>query len=137
MSTLRNPSLYADEGTPAVPRAPALRGIQCRCGHRAFPPQQRGCEVCGAYGDALVQILLSGCGRLLASAIVHRHAAAYPRVPFTVVEVALDDGPVVRGLLHGTAPAGLEPGTMMLTGFETVQIDGETLRDLRFLPAEA
>lgn len=131
---LRNPGLYSEQGTPACPQAPALRGVQCRCGHRAFPPQHQGCEVCGAYGDALVDALFSGCGRLLASATVHRHAHPYPAVPYTVAEVALDDGPVVRGLLAHGAPAGLARGARLVTVLEEVRIGDHVVRDLRFAP---
>ena len=130
---LRNAALYAEHGTGAYPHAPALRGVLCSCGHRAFPPQRQGCEVCGGHGDALADALFTGHGRLLSSATVHRHGKPFPPVPFTVVSVALDDGPVVRGLLAAASPAGLKPGTLMLTVLETVNIGDEPLRDLRFV----
>lgn len=131
---LRKPALYCESGSPAFPQAPALRGIECRCGYHAFPPQHLGCEVCGAHGEALRDTLLSGRGRLLACARVHRHGTPWPPVPFTVVEVQLDDGPVVRGLLAQDCPADLAPGTRMVTVLETVQIDGTPMRDLRLRP---
>lgn len=134
---LHNAALYTEKGTAGFPQAPALRGIRCRCGHRAFPPQHLGCEVCGAHGEALADVLLDGRGRLLTSATVHRHAAPHPPAPFTIVEVALDDGPVVRGLLSAHAPAHLPPGTELVTVLEAVQIGENRVRDLRFTPRGA
>ncbi len=131
---LRNAGLYAETGTPGFPDAPALRGIRCRCGHPAFPPQRQGCEVCGATGPALADALFEGRGRLMASATVHRHFAPQPPVPFTVVEVEMRDGPVVRGLLAGSAPTDLDPGTELVTVLEEVQIGETRMRDLRFKP---
>jgi len=134
---LRHPQLYAEQGAGDLPQAPALRGVRCRCGHVAFPPQHQGCEVCGAHGEALEDVLLRGAGRLLASATVHRHGAEHPPVPFTVAELALDDGPVVRGLLASSAPAGLAPGARLVALLEEVRIGDHALRDLRFAPKES
>jgi uncharacterized OB-fold protein len=134
---LRHPTLYTEGGTPAFPGAPALRGIRCRCGHPAFPPQHYGCEVCGRHGDALADVLLAGHGRLLASATVHRHGAPHPKVPFTVVEVLLDDGCTVRALAASEVAGELAAGTEMLAVLEPVKIDDQPMRELRFRPAGA
>lgn len=136
-SPLRHAALYSEEGTTACPGFPALRGIRCRCGYCAFPPQRFGCEICGGHGDALVETLLSGRGTVLASATVRRHAKAEPAVPFTVVEVALVDGPVVRGLLVSGHDAELPPGAEVVTQLETLLLEGQMVRDLRFLPLES
>ena len=134
---LKSPSLYREQGTDALPERPALRAVRCRCGYVAFPPQRRGCEVCGGTGDALSERLLTGRGRLLSQATVHRHAQAAPPVPFTVVEVAMADGPVVRALLASRAVGELSPGTELVTTLETVVIGEQPVRDLRFEPKGA
>ncbi|ARU05549.1 hypothetical protein CCO03_13435 [Comamonas serinivorans] len=83
---------------------PMLKGVRCQACHEvAFPPQHHGCERCGA--THLTDVDLSADGAVLGSAAVHIHAKPYPPVPFTVVEVRLDAGPVVRALLNGSGPA--------------------------------
>ena len=68
-SELLKPTLYAAEGTAAVPDHPALHGGKCTCGHVFFPMQTYGCEVCGRNGDALQPLRLSGRGKLIATAM--------------------------------------------------------------------
>lgn len=77
---------------------PFLKGVRCvACNEVAFPPQHYGCERCGS-GD-LADLELAAQGVVLGSSQVHIHAQPEPAVPFTVVEVRLDAGPVVRALL--------------------------------------
>ena len=84
---------------------PILKGVRCAaCGEVAFPPQHYGCERCGATD--LADVELPPQGVVLGSAEVHIHAQPYPPVPFTVAEVRLDAGPVVRALLAVPAGAG-------------------------------
>ncbi|MFJ4293175.1 Zn-ribbon domain-containing OB-fold protein [Cupriavidus sp. NPDC089707] len=123
------PSLYTvpEFGTPQ------LRGGRCACGHIFFPMQAYGCERCGQAGDALTPMLLAGRGRLVASARVQMHARKDREVPFTVLSVALDDGPVVRTLLGAGSEAPLVAGQPMFATLEEVpQADGGAQLDLRF-----
>ena len=130
---LRNPDLYTEMGTPALAGAPALRAVKSRNGHISYPPQHYGCQLTGDTGDNLVDVLLTGCGRLRASSTVHIHARPLPKTPFTVVEVAMDDGPLVRGLLAQGEQTPLASGTVLFTCLEEIQNEaGDTLRDLRF-----
>lgn len=84
---------------------PVLKGVRCSaCGEVAFPPQHYGCERCGS--EALTDIELPAQGVVLGSSQVHIHPQPGPTVPFTVAEVRLDAGPVVRALLDVGHEAG-------------------------------
>nr|WP_116310295.1 hypothetical protein [Cupriavidus taiwanensis] len=74
------------------------------CSEVAFPPQHYGCERCGSVD--LVDIEVAAQGVVLGSSQVHIHAQPQPAVPFTVAEVRLDAGPVVRALLDVGHEAG-------------------------------
>ncbi|HTP77464.1 MAG TPA: OB-fold domain-containing protein [Rhizomicrobium sp.] len=127
---LLKPALYRAEGSDADPAHPALLGGVCTCGYVFFPMQTYGCERCG--GTALKSRALSGRGTLLASARVHLHAGKNRQAPFTVVSVALDDGPIVRTLLDGDAD--VRPGDPMATTLVPVRDpEGEARLDLRFV----
>ena len=128
---LLKPMLYRKEGTDADSAHPALRGGECTCGYVFFPMQTYGCERCG--GTSLAPRALSGRGKLLASARVHLHAGKNRQAPFTVVSVALDDGPIVRTLLE--ADADVHPGDRMVTVLAPVlDAEGAHRLDLRFTP---
>ena len=132
---LKKPELYspAHEHDAAPGAAALLHGMRCTCGHVAFPPQQYGCERCGRHGDDLRPVSLSGRGRLLASSVVHMHAAAYPVAPFTVVEVELEEGVVTRGLLAGDQAGGAKPGALLRSVLQAEPAaDGGEVLDLRF-----
>lgn len=119
-------------GTDAVPQFPALIGGKCRCGSVFFPMQRFGCEACGGHGDDLCEIRLAGRGFLHAFAQVHLHARPQPKVPFTVLEIALDDGPLIRALFDQPTEAGLCKGDCMVATVVR-QTRGETEVDvLRF-----
>ncbi|WP_342132373.1 hypothetical protein [Hydrogenophaga sp. OTU3427] len=136
MIPLLRPGLYAEQGTPALPDAPALRAVRSRSGHVSFPPQRYGCQVSGEYGEDLQDVLLTGRGRLHAIATVHIHPKPLPATPFTVVEVAMDDGPLVRGLLSASHALPLAPGAVLVTRLEEIPDEsGGTVRDLRFVAA--
>jgi hypothetical protein len=128
---LLKPALYRDAGTDAVPDRPALMGGECACGYVFFPLQAYGCERCGSRD--LRPRALSGAGRLLASARVHRHAGKGREAPFTVVAVALDDGPAVR-TLTGEGEATLVVGQRMAARLvPVVDAEGAPRLDLRFV----
>lgn len=82
-------------------------------------------------------MLLTGRGCLLALATVHVHSKPTPKTPFTVVEVLMEGGPVVRGLLGASQSLPLHPGITLVTILEeTVDSEGEPALDLRFKAAE-
>lgn len=77
---------------------PLLRGMRCsRCGMDAFPAQSYGCVRCGATGDRLESHDLATQGTLLSFAVVRTHPTH--AVPFTMGEIQLDAGPIVRAQL--------------------------------------
>ncbi|MEW2359579.1 OB-fold domain-containing protein [Spirillospora sp. NPDC029432] len=85
---------------------PVLHGRRClTCGHASFPRQPYGCEACGAAGPG-DPLDLPAAGTVRAAATVHRHPDPRVAVPFTLVSVRLDGGPLVRGVHAGTAAAG-------------------------------
>ncbi|HEX4183678.1 MAG TPA: zinc ribbon domain-containing protein [Caulobacteraceae bacterium] len=129
---LLKPALYREQGADRAPGHPALLGGQCEaCGYVFFPLQSYGCERCGSTD--LAPKALSGVGRLLASARVHLHAGKGREAPFTVVSIALDDGPIVRTLLVEDA-GELRPGARMVTTLVPVaDAEGASRRDLRFV----
>jgi uncharacterized protein len=114
-----------------------LHGGGCECGFVFFPMQTYGCEVCGRHGASLQPRSLKGRGVLIASALVRIHADKTRPTPFTIVEVALDDGPTVRTLLaEGTAePAPGAPMRAVLVPVGPSET-GEDLVDLRFVVVE-
>ena|SRR5882757_4868385 len=111
---------------------PVLRSGHCRCGYVFFPMQTYGCERCGSHGDAVIPQGISTHGTLLASAVVQVHADQNRPVPFTIVKVALDDGPVVRTLLSDDC-GDIAPGQRMQAKLAPLHHDdGEPVYDLRF-----
>lgn len=134
--SLLKPALYQTEPTP---NPPSLHGIECiACGHVFFPPQNLGCERCGATGTALQPRRLAGSGTLMARVTVHLHAKPERSAPFVVGTVQLDDGPVVRTLLDA-APDALpligSPMAAVLTPVAELP-GGAATYDLRFALAQ-
>lgn len=129
--------LYSESASGGVPGELVLHGGRCRCGYSFFPMQSYGCERCGRHGNDLKPSLLSTRGTLLARAVVHLHANTNRTAPFTIVKVALDDGPVVRALLAENEPEG-EPGRRMLAKLCPVESSGagENIFDLRFVAVD-
>jgi uncharacterized OB-fold protein len=75
-----------------------LWGRHCAaCGTDSFPPQDYGCVVCGAHGDTFAARSLRTEGTLLCFTQVQVHETE--PVPFSLGDVELDCGPVVRGRL--------------------------------------
>jgi uncharacterized OB-fold protein len=74
-----------------------LRGVRCRaCGRTAFPAQEFGCERCGAHGEDLEPVELSGHGTVLALLTVHEHPDPAVPTPSAVAGIQLEEGPVLR-----------------------------------------
>lgn len=100
---MKKPTNISQPGKPSLfgwepGSSPVLRGVRCgACGEIAFPPQYYGCERCGVV--ELADVELSAEGVVIGCSQVHIHAQPQPPVPFTVAEVRLDAGPVVRALL--------------------------------------
>lgn len=83
---------------------PILCGAKCsHCGRVYFPPLGIGCEICGAAGDQLLPTPLRAAGVAFAVAEVSL-SPGRTRAPFTVVEVALDEGPLIRSIVHPQSP---------------------------------
>ncbi len=83
-----------------VPGGAVIHARHCaKCGTVVFPPQEYGCTICGAQGEALSPRDIPATGTLVAAAVVHNHAT-FP-VPFTMAELKLDSGHVIRALLLG------------------------------------
>ncbi|MCD0453049.1 zinc ribbon domain-containing protein [Actinocorallia sp. API 0066] len=99
MRIAAHPGLY----DPAAP-TPVLSGTRCaRCRHVYFPPLGIGCEVCGADEEHLTPVPIDAVGAVHSRARVHRHLGA-PLAPFTIAEIRLDAGPLIRGTLAGDGP---------------------------------
>lgn len=96
MKTALHKGLY----DPASP-SPQLNGTRCdACGAVFFPPLGIGCEKCGATADHLNDASLAAAGVLNSVATVHLHNGKDIDAPFTVGEVQLDDGPLIRALMN-------------------------------------
>lgn len=124
------PSLHDADDRATVP---ALHGRRCfACGHAFFPPQDYGCEACGAGPECLEIEDLAASAILIASAAVLRH----PLAPFTIGTVVLDAGPAVRAVVEHPG-GGLLPGTRMRGVLvATGENEGATVVELRFTPEE-
>lgn len=75
------------------------------CGRVATPPEPYGCERCGALAATLDAVTLAATGTVRSAATVHRHHKPDPATPFTVVEVLIDGGPALKGLLAADSSA--------------------------------
>ena len=92
-----------------MPDQPAAQGpgdvptlVISRCredGTLAYPADERGCQVCGAFGEQIELLDVRCEGEVLDAVTVHRHRG-WPEAPFRIAAIALDGGPVVRALLR-------------------------------------
>ena len=134
---LAQPELYTAEA------APKLNGGRCKkCGYVFFPPQNYGCEACGALPDQLEPIALKGSGTLHSFATVHLHqdrSGKGLQAPFTVGLIVLDDGPAVRSILTAPTDEGLGIGDKMYSVLAPAGTDneGKQVVELRFAKTEA
>lgn len=90
-----HPGLY----DPDDPQ-PVLHGSRCEsCGAVSFPAMRIGCEVCGAPESSLAPARLAAAGVIHSVATVHMYGGRDITAPFTIAEILLDDGPLVRATL--------------------------------------
>jgi uncharacterized protein len=118
---------------------PALNGMRCcACGYVFFPPQNYGCESCGAAAEHLEPRSLKGEGLLSSFATVHLHQGKDIEAPFTVGVIVLDDGPAVRAILTKESNAGLKIGDRMRAVLIAAADDesGAPANELRFAKQE-
>jgi uncharacterized protein len=116
--------LWSEEAGGAV-----LHAMKCEaCSVVLFPPQRFGCVACGAAPEQLRRASIPAAGRVHSFAVVNRHHS-HP-TPYTIAEVELDAGPLVRGLLEDGARlhAGLR------VAGKPVQVEGRS--ELVFVPEE-
>ena len=98
---------------------PVLLGTRCGgCGAASFPPAAIGCEVCGSVD--LQATTMAAAGTLHTFATVHLHRGADVKAPFTVAEIVLDDGPVIRALL--TSNDGFAIGDRVVAEWAAVDV---------------
>ena len=117
MRVAAQPDLYDAGGD--VPR---LRGTRCTaCGRASFPPITIGCDSCGAPEDRLQSADLAATGLLHSIATVHRHHGQ-PPAPFTVAEVLLEDGPLVRAMV-APGSEGLRIGESVTGIWQVIRTD--------------
>jgi uncharacterized OB-fold protein len=77
---------------------PNLMGTQCdACSTRFFPPLGIGCEVCGS--EHLAAITMPTTGTVHSTTTVHLYTGKDIEAPFTMAEISLDDGPLIRATL--------------------------------------
>jgi uncharacterized OB-fold protein len=95
------PGLYDPE--QAEPR---LKGDRCTaCETASFPALRWGCQQCGAPADKLVEDDFDAAGRLISFATIHRLPGA--DVPYTIGEILLDAGPLIRARMTRADGSGL------------------------------
>lgn len=79
---------------------PRLAATTCgACGTVSFPAMTVGCEVCGAPEEQLTGTPIAAAGTLHSVATVHLHRGKDIEASFTMAEVKLDDGPLIRATL--------------------------------------
>ncbi len=118
---------------------PMLNGGYCRaCGYVFFPPQNYGCESCGASPEKLEPKSLKGEGVLSSFATVNLHQGKGIEPPFTVGVIVLDDGPAIRAVLTHKSGQGLKIGDRMRAVIVAAADDerGAPANELRFAKQE-
>ncbi|MEU9210987.1 zinc ribbon domain-containing protein [Streptomyces sp. NPDC048415] len=133
MRTPAHPGLYDVEADP-----PILNGTTCsECGRVYFPPLGIGCEACGAAAERLLPIPVAASGTVHSLAQVHLHRGQ-PPVPFTIAEIRLDDGPLIRGTLGPDADGvGIGDPVSATWAVTATQDDGAQVVEPAFVPTIA
>jgi uncharacterized OB-fold protein len=133
----KSPTLFS---VPAEPSSETvLLGTRCSGGHVAFPPEQMGCEVCGAHGDEIETIELAASGTLTTFAMAHRQQRAGSTSPLVVGTVVLDAGPAVDVVLDVDDTAELSCGLRVVGNLVPVGEDesGRSILDCFFSAARS
>ncbi len=130
------PTLY-DANAAGVP---PLHGRRCTaCGRVFFPPQDYGCEGCGAEPERIAALDLPGAGRVVASVELPGSpavAAGSPPARQRLATIVLDCGPAVHAVLDAP-PGGVSPGARVRSALVAVgERDGRELVELHFVIAE-
>src|SRR3954465_6142952 len=102
-----------------------LAGRRCVSGEGLFSPEVARCPRCGA---ATEWITVSGRGRLVTWAVVHRspHPALAEVVPYVTAVVELAEGPWLRTRLAVDDASSLAPGLPVAVAFAQPP-DGESV----------
>lgn len=96
------------------------------CDYEFFPPQELGCERCGAAGDRLSHASVPAVGTVRTRVTVHIHPTL--KTPFDVVEVILDGTDVA---VQATASGDAGHGSSVIG--RIVERDGP--KTFEFIPA--
>ena len=140
---VQNSALTSVEGLGDVSQIrPVLKGMVCRsCQRISIPVQTYGCEGCGEVGKGLQLKDLEPVGELLSYALVSKHHDKSITAPFTMAEIRLKDGPVIRAALEKDSYDSLDVGTWMEGIFIKHEVaagndnqDKTTQLELRFRP---
>ena len=128
---IEHPTLYR-EGDPA----PVLFATHCTaCARVSFPRQAFGCEGCGAHGEAMAPVEIQARGTLLSFAAVRKHMGADIAAPFTIGEIRLDDGPVIRCTLDdGSHETPFHAGQILVGRAAHNPKSSADVLELRFAP---
>lgn len=132
----REPTLFT---APEAPDVPALKGVRCSCGYVFFPPQDYGCEKCGAEPSEFTPVELAGRGTLQGFATVHRQKFGDMETPFTVGSILLEEGVAIMGLLTCRTDQGLAIGQPAQAALVEMKKDkeGNSIVDCRFTPQQS
>lgn len=105
-----------------------LNGGRCdTCGNVFFPFQNFGCESCGSTN--LHESRLPAKGALLGWATTYIHPSPDRPAPFTICEVELVSGGVIRAVLDDSVPADrLAPGLLLEGCLSDGDENGTSLR---------
>jgi hypothetical protein len=133
MKTPAHTELYDVEADP-----PILNGTKCsECGRAYFPPLHIGCEACGAPAEHLLPVTLAASGTVHSLAQVHLHRGQ-PPAPFTIAEIQLDDGPLIRATLGPDAEGvGIGEPVSATWAVTATQDDGTEVVEPAFVPTTA
>ncbi len=118
MRVAAQPDLY-----DPTPDDPLLLGTACGgCGRVSFPPLTLGCDACGAPDEQLQPTTLATVGCIHSIATVHRHRGE-PPAPFTVAEIQLAEGSLIRAMVAAESAQELRIGDHVRGVWQTVRID--------------
>jgi uncharacterized OB-fold protein len=87
----------------------------------SFPALSIGCDRCGASEERLESVHLPAVGEVHSFATVYMQHGQ-PTEPFTVAEIGLDGGPLIRAMVAHDSPA-LRVGDRVSGEWVVAQID--------------